>query len=753
MKRVLSYIFVLALVSCGPGGPRPAPPELVAALSDIIERELENKSIPALSIAVVDDQDILWAEGFGFTDLERTAPATADTVYRVGSVSKLFTDIAVMSLVEQGTVDLDAPLTTYLPDLELDNPYDTEVTLRQLMAHRSGLVREPPVGNYFDPSEPTLRATVESLNHQPIVYEPGSRTKYSNAGIAIVGYVLENLHGQPFIDYVRTNVLDRFGMLRSDFEPSARVRDQAANGVMWTYDGRRFEAPTFQLGMAPAGSLYSSVTDLGSFMSALFRGGDGVVSPETLEAMLEPQFRDSDQSASYGLGFSVQELDGERLIGHGGAIYGFSTEFMFLPDRKLGVVAVASKDFANSIVDRIARHALRTLIAVDSGARPPYFDTTDPLPPERVKEIARRYNVVARGDRLFAERGTRQVEVRERAGALVVDSPLAFGAEIDLSRIGMRELQLPPDMPPHWRGIIGEYGWDHNTLYILEKDEKLHALIEWFESYPLTEHDESRFAFPAYGLYHGEELVFERDASGRASAVVAAGVRFERRDLGTVEGETFRIQPLRPVDELRGEALAAAPPDEGGNFRLPDLIEPTALDESLRLDIRYATTNNFMGSVFYDEPRAFLQRPAAEALVRAHQRLASRGYGILIHDAYRPWYVTKMFYDATPEAQKIFVADPASGSRHNRGAAADITLYELASGEVVEMVGGYDEFSPRSFPDYPGGTSRQRFLREMLRTALEDEGFAVYEFEWWHFDYGEWSEYPIMNDTFEALER
>ncbi|HSM60609.1 MAG TPA: M15 family metallopeptidase, partial [Longimicrobiales bacterium] len=216
-------------------------------------------------------------------------------------------------------------------------------------------------------------------------------------------------------------------------------------------------------------------------------------------------------------------------------------------------------------------------------------------------------------------------------------------------------------------------------------------------------------------------------------------------------GGTFRIAPVRPPEELRAQALAATPPDEAGDFLDSDLVELVTLDPTIRLDIRYASTNNFMGEVFYPEPRAFLQRPAAEALVRAHRWLGERGYGLLVHDGYRPWYVTKMFWDATPEGMKVFVADPASGSRHNRGAAVDLTLYDRATGEPVEMPGGYDEFSPRSFPDYPGGTSRQRWHRELLREAMEREGFTVYEAEWWHFDYVEWRRYRIGNRTFEEL--
>ncbi len=193
------------------------------------------------------------------------------------------------------------------------------------------------------------------------------------------------------------------------------------------------------------------------------------------------------------------------------------------------------------------------------------------------------------------------------------------------------------------------------------------------------------------------------------------------------------------------------PPQETGNFLPTDLVEVVTLDPSVKLDIRYASSNNFMGRPFYQQARAFLQRPAAEALVRAHRRLEKDGYGILVHDGYRPWSVTKAFWDATPANKKDFVANPARGSRHNRGCAADITLYERRTGQVVEMTSGYDEMTERAYPDYTGGTPQQRKLRDLLRAAMEAEGYVVYEYEWWHFDYKDWRRYRIGNLSFESL--
>ncbi|HEX4619763.1 MAG TPA: M15 family metallopeptidase, partial [Steroidobacteraceae bacterium] len=182
-----------------------------------------------------------------------------------------------------------------------------------------------------------------------------------------------------------------------------------------------------------------------------------------------------------------------------------------------------------------------------------------------------------------------------------------------------------------------------------------------------------------------------------------------------------------------------------------DLVELTTLDPTIRLDIRYATTRNFLGTPLYSQARAFMQRPAAQALVRVQRSLAADGYGLLVHDAYRPWYVTRIFWDAMPAELHRYVADPTQGSRHNRGCAVDLTLYELKSGRVVEMPSVYDEATERAYPGYTGGTAEQRRMRDLLRARMEAQGFTVYEYEWWHFDYRDWQSYRIENVRFEDI--
>ena len=754
--------------------------EVASKVSDAIHYEMVDKALNAVSIVLVKDMEILWARGFGVEDLNKSTKADANTVYRVGSVSKLFTDIGIMQLVEKGEVDLDAPITDYLPEFRPRSRFKREITLRQLMSHRSGLLREPLVGNYFDDDEPTLEATVKSIIDSDVIYAPESKIKYSNSAIATVGYVLEKLKGEPFASYLRKNVLLPMGLTHSAFEPLPDITNRLADATMWSYDGRVFDAPTFELGMSPAGSMYAPVVDLGQFMKVLFNDGKGpngpVIKKETLQLMLTSQFNDGkDQrhNVGFGIGFSLSEQGGYKRVGHGGAVYGFSTQLYALPEVKLGVAVTSSVDVTNTITRRVATYALDCLLAVENGKPLPDYEKTNSVNEKTVALLAghfvsdngKRLKLINKYGTLYMENDRFQTRIRQLNGRLVTDSQISYGSPIDYDEDGRtvtmgstvynREKYLKPmPIPKPWQGLIGEYGWNHNILYIYEAYGKLTALIEWMEKDILTEVEKDVFAFPVKGgMYHGEKMRFKRDRNGIATQVqIENGPIFFRRDVGVDHGKTFRIDPLEPVGVLRKIALSASPPSEQKKND-PDLVELRTLDSTIKYDIRYATTNNFMSAVFYRSAHAYMQRPAAESLVRVSKKLKAFGYGLLIHDSYRPWYVTKMFWDATPDDKKIFVANPESGSRHNRGCAVDLTLYDLDTGAVVEMVGGYDEMTDRSFPDYVGGTSQQRWHRELLRRSMEAEGYTVYEAEWWHYDYKTWNDYPILNLTFEALEQ
>jgi D-alanyl-D-alanine dipeptidase len=296
----------------------------------------------------------------------------------------------------------------------------------------------------------------------------------------------------------------------------------------------------------------------------------------------------------------------------------------------------------------------------------------------------------------------------------------------------------PPAASADMTELVGEYESAAGAhLYLLERNRRLWTIIDRGEPQELG---------PNVG-----GLTVTRDANGRPSTLELPSGTYKRLQVGPEAGGQLRVAPTRPVAEVLREALTAKPPAETGPFSPSDLVELVTLDPGIRLDIRYATTNNFLGSVFYAQARAFLQRPAAEATLRVQHALKPLGYGLLVHDGYRPWAVTKAFWDATPEDKHWLVANPATGSKHNRGAAVDLTLYDLSTGDVIEMPSTYDESTSRAYAFYPGGTDRQRWHRALLRRLMEAEGFAVNPTEWWHFDYKDWRNYALGNVPFEQI--
>jgi D-alanyl-D-alanine dipeptidase len=311
----------------------------------------------------------------------------------------------------------------------------------------------------------------------------------------------------------------------------------------------------------------------------------------------------------------------------------------------------------------------------------------------------------------------------------------------------------PADATKELKELVGIYrNGTEREIILLEQAQALHANFGNIFAGTLESQRNDKWK-----LRNGREpevdVTIERDPSGKVVALnLSNGLgRFVRADASSDPKSFYHVTPVKPLETLRAQALAAKPPAEPGPFRETQLVELVMLDANLRLDIRYANANNFLSTPVYSEARAFMQHPAAEALERVAQRLKPMGYGLLIHDAYRPWYVTKIFWDATPVVGHIFVADPQKGSKHNRGCAVDLTMYDLATGAPVEMPGMYDEMSERSFPEFQGGTWLQRWNRDLLRKAMESEGFSVDEHEWWHFDYKDWKKYRILNVKFEDL--
>jgi D-alanyl-D-alanine dipeptidase len=201
---------------------------------------------------------------------------------------------------------------------------------------------------------------------------------------------------------------------------------------------------------------------------------------------------------------------------------------------------------------------------------------------------------------------------------------------------------------------------------------------------------------------------------------------------------------------MGGPAPAAiAFPVDPAATALPDLVDLARFDPRLRLDIRYATPANFMGRVLYPVPRAVAQRPVAEALAKVQTRAEAAGYGLLIFDAYRPWRITRMMWEETAPEKREFVADPRTGSRHNRGCSVDLSLHR--KGVEVTMPSPYDDFTPAAYRSNTAAPAEALAANRMLEGWMVAEGFVPLPNEWWHYDWADWRRYPIMDVPLEAV--
>lgn len=255
----------------------------------------------------------------------------------------------------------------------------------------------------------------------------------------------------------------------------------------------------------------------------------------------------------------------------------------------------------------------------------------------------------------------------------------------------------------------------------------------------------------SFSLGDTAAAVFRRDSVNRGEVLLLGARRYARTFVPGERGERTASVWRSRNDSLWAAAKAVRAPREKGRFATPDLVDIRTIEPVIR--IAASSADMAAGSTAANARRAWLNRPAARALARAHRRLAPLGFGLLVSDAYRPWYITKYAYLAAPPAQRRFYADPRRGSHHNRGTAVDVTLYELATGNEADMGYAQDELSERAAADYPGGTSLQRWHRLILKEALRAEGFRGLRKEWWHFRHIGRRPYRLMNVGLDELER
>jgi CubicO group peptidase (beta-lactamase class C family) len=410
---VCIFLAIIVLGGCSTMPPRP---EMLARgdysytkeyMSWLINKEMKKNDVAGLSIALVDDQKVVWSEGFGYANKVGNVPATPETVYRVGSISKLFTATAVMQLAEQGKMDIDKPLQTYIPEFSIKSRFTDAgpITPRSIMTHHSGLPSELLKGMWTKSPEPFAN-DVKLLRDEYAAYPPNYVYSYSNVGVTILGHALEKVSGHDFSTHLTVSLLQPLGMVHSKFDPAPDHSLLAAKAYR-----KGTEADELPLRVVPAGGLNSTVLDLSRFMKMVFAGGRvgerQIIRPEALAEMLRPQNANDplDLDLRIGLGWFLGSLSGidvkktGPVAQHDGATLYHRSQMIVLPEQKLGVVVLSNSATAGEVVGNVATEALKLAFEAKSGIRQHEQKQVKPrtgsLPKENLQAYEGRYATIA----------------------------------------------------------------------------------------------------------------------------------------------------------------------------------------------------------------------------------------------------------------------------------------------------------------------------------------------------------------------
>lgn len=321
-----------------------------AELAEVVER----LGVPGISAAVVHDQSVVGAWGFGLADRAAGRAATPETVYRVASITKLFTATMLLQLRDAGMLHLDDPLEKHLPEVRFltEDADPRSVTLRQISAHMAGIPRDLERDYFGDAPFPAADELIAEAAAQSLRIPPLTQFKYSNVGYALLGQALARVAGEPYEEYVTRHILMPLGMSSSGFEPTGTVAEHLAQGYTKRMGEDPVPAPyTHVRGMAPTGQLQTSVLDMARFLALQFRddaAGEGqVLGAATLREMHTPVWMEPDWRGGRCIGWHALRVADRVTLGHGGGVHGFSTQVAIVPSARLGVAVFTNAILAN----------------------------------------------------------------------------------------------------------------------------------------------------------------------------------------------------------------------------------------------------------------------------------------------------------------------------------------------------------------------------------------------------------------------
>jgi CubicO group peptidase (beta-lactamase class C family) len=433
-------------------------------ISSLIRREMEKHHVQGLSIALVDDQQVVWAQGFGYADVKKKIPATPETVYPAGSIAKLFTIIAALQLAEQNRINLDQPIQVYLPQFSTKTrfPDAGPITPRSIMTHHSGLPSDR-LEKMISRKPKPFTHVLEEIKNEYVAYPPNFIFSYSNLAMRLLGSMVEKVSGRDFVSQMDESVLRPMGMTSASFVPRPDIQPFMSKGYK---EGK--EADDFLLGDLPSpdGPLYASVIDLSRFIQMVFangRAGDRrILSPEILSEMLRPQNSNVplDFDFQIGLGWFLNDIDiknGGLVASHGGASTLFCSQLILLPEHKLGVVVLANSSLARVVVDHVAEETLKLALEAKTGIKQPEEKKAprEPIPPWSklvLKDFEgyyatgpRIYKVSIRGEKLYTRLLGRSVQLVPHGNGMFSVQYRLFGfIPIELGPLEELKFSLEP---------------------------------------------------------------------------------------------------------------------------------------------------------------------------------------------------------------------------------------------------------------------------------------------------------------------
>ncbi|MCZ6746747.1 MAG: serine hydrolase, partial [Acidobacteria bacterium] len=414
---LLLGLLALICTSCGPGRISPGVQTeaaatrtaeiagIIANFQSRIPERMASDNLPALSLALVDREGPLWIEGFGYLDDGHQVPVDEDTIFSLQSTSKSFTATALLVAARDGLVELDAPITEYLPDFTVNSRFEEHperrMTLRHLLGHRAGFTHEAPVGNNYVPGYPSFKAHVESIRETWLRYPVGLHQAYANLGVDLAGFILGKVSGKGYPRYMQESVLEPLGMSHSSFDWKTirEVRNRAVGH--W----KLVENMPLEFALIPSGGLYSSAKDMAAFLQ--FQLNDGRVAGEVLldQALLaemrDPSFAVPGQDLGYGLGLRRYQWYGRPYYHHAGGGFGFKSHMSWYPDLGVGIV-VLTNSMDQNIVHSLAREI------IDAIAESADLDTTPPRPYAGLTAVKVDPSMARRLQGIYLGRGSRR---------------------------------------------------------------------------------------------------------------------------------------------------------------------------------------------------------------------------------------------------------------------------------------------------------------------------------------------------------